>query len=715
MNIFQRLFRKESQARIALSFRDVGNPINTPRNYESFSKEGYQKNVTVFRCVSIISKACAGIDWEMYTARKGGKPIEVEQHELIDLLKRPNPMQGRASFLETFVAYYVLTGNSFIEAVRTSEKAPPTELWSVRPDKMQIVPNAKGYPGKYILKNGEVTRTWIINPVTLQSNIYHMKSFHPLNDWWGMSPLEASMYALDQNNYGQKWNLALLQNSATPSGVLQMKATDSNPGGMLTEPQFARLKTEVEAEYSGAKNAGRPMLIEGGLEWRQTSMSPKDMEFLKAKEVTAIDICQAFGVPPEMLGLGQKTYSNYTEARMSFYEDTVLPLMDLVQTELNNWLVPMFGENIYLCYDKDDIEALAPKREKKFTSVQSANWLTINEKRTATGYEPVEGWDVFNIGNDLLDIPMKPEPIAEDPPPVVEEIQEQEDAVVDDEEKSWKSFNPLNRNERMSSWKYQNNRRNKLEKQFSRDLSEDLREMSSDMKKEVRGKTDARMIEFALLKTMDEHLGNIKNTLKRHIKYTVDDFGNVIFNEAKSLWPGIETKSTRQWEDWAARYVKKRTADSIGQIEGTTKKQVQRVVKKFTEQSLIEGTNTAELASNLMDEFSSLGKSRATLIARTEVSSASNNASLNAAKSLQLPNMVKEWVSSTDERVRDGGKDGHGPDHEAMNGVEVPMEEKFTVPPDTSMEGPGDADAGADQICNCRCVLVFKSKNQGNE
>jgi HK97 family phage portal protein len=712
MSIWNKFFgRKDSQSRIALSFRQVGAPQNTPKNYEGFAREGYNKNVIVYRCVNMIAKSCAGIDWELYQKRMGGKPVEIENHALLDLIEKPNPMQGRASFFEAYVAYYMLTGNSFIESVKPTEKSPPMELWTMRPDKMQIVPGPRGYPQSYIFKAGEISKMWNLNPVTMQSDVLHMRSFNPLNDWWGMSPLEAAMYSVDQNNAGSRWNLSLLQNSATPSGVLQMKATDSNPGGILQEEQFARLKGEIETEYMGAKNAGRPMLLEGGLEWKQISMSLKDMEFIKNKEVTAIDICEAFGVPPEMVGLGQKTYSNYAEARMSFYEDTVLPIMDQIQTELNNWLVPMFGKGLELKYDKDDIEALAPKRQAKFTAVQSASFLTVNEKRTATGYEPLEGWDVIQVGTDLISSPedlnaQEQVPPVQQTPKVVPQEASKPEASDEEEDPEAKAFNLINKNERQASWKAQNWKRKRLESAFDKDLVHDMKEMYSDIAKAAKQK-EPKMSEYAMLKAIDDNMPTIQKTIQRHIKYTVNAFGDVIFNEAKSF-AKIETKGTRQYEDWAQRYIKTRTANAIGAIEQTTKKQVQKVVKQLTENAVIGGQSNEEMASQLTDEFPSLSKSRSRLIARTEVASASGNASLNAVKSLQLPNMMKEWVSSDDDRTRD---DPAHADHLSMNGVSVPLDNKFTVPPDTDMDGPGDASAGPEQICNCRCVLVYKSRN----
>ncbi len=726
MSILHRLFgRKESQARIALSFRQVGEPQSTPRNYEGFAREGYQKNNVVYSCVHKIAQACAGIEWELYQKRNGGSEMEIENHPLLDLIKRPNPMQAQSSFFEYFVAYYLLTGNSFIEAVRPTKNAPPTELWPTRPDKMKVVPSSKGYPRAYMLSANGMTKLWEVDQIKLKADMLHVKSFHPTNEWWGLAPLEAALLQLDQANSGNKWNLALLQNSATPSGVLQMKVTESNPSGALTEEQFSRLKDEIQTEYTGAKNAGRPMLLEGGLEWKQISMSPKDMEFLENKNITAIDICQVYGVPPEMIGLGQKTFNNYKEARLSFYEDTILPLMDFFKDELNHWLSPMFGEGLVLKYDKDDIEALAPKREAKFTSVQNANWLTMNEKREATGYEPKDGWDVFLIGNELVANPedMYGGPDEQEGTAEIDQTAGEDDGIQEvtsagesgdegeDGEKGWKTFNLLNSNEKRSSWKRQNARRKRLEKSFARDLQSDFDEMYSDMGRALKGLSDVKLAEFALNKVVDENMANIKRTLQRHLKYVTQDFGEATFDNAKSIWPDIEKKATRQYEDWANRYIQKRTGEAIGQIEGTTRKQVSRVVKKLTERAVIDGESNAEIASDLQSEFSTLSKSRSMLIARTEVANASNTSSIQAVRSLEVPNMYKEWVSLDDDRSRDGGKDGNGPDHVHMDGVEVPLDEKFSVPPDADMDGPGDSAGGAEQVCNCRCVLVFKSKN----
>jgi HK97 family phage portal protein len=129
------------------------------------------------------------------------------------------------------------------------------------------------------------------------------------------------------------------------------------------------------------------------------------MDWLEGRKMSRVEICNVFQVPPELIGIqDQKTYSNYQEARKAFYTETVLPLMDRLCDDLNNWLVPVFGDNLILDYDKDEIEALQEDREKVWTRVQNANWLTVNEKRSATGYEEIDGGDVVLVPATLVPI-----------------------------------------------------------------------------------------------------------------------------------------------------------------------------------------------------------------------------------------------------------------------------------------------------------------------
>ena len=138
------------------------------------------------------------------------------------------------------------------------------------------------------------------------------------------------------------------------------------------------------------------MIFEGECEWREMGLSPKDLDFIAGKNLSAREIAQAFGVPPMLVGVpGDATFANYREARFHLWEDTIMPLLEFLVAELNLWLLPHFGENLCLGYDIDSIPALAPRREAAWNKISNADFLTLNEKRHAVGYSPIEGGDVL--------------------------------------------------------------------------------------------------------------------------------------------------------------------------------------------------------------------------------------------------------------------------------------------------------------------------------
>lgn len=739
MNFRQRLAlmllgSKESQSRIITTSQMLGRAVSTPANYEAFASHGYSKNLVVYSAISKITTAAKGVNWLLYNKGKSrrSKLTEIETHNLLTLLDKPNPLQARAAFFESLVGYKLIAGNSYVEAnMGLKAYGEPLELWPARPDKMKVVVGKNGYPAAYEFSHGGVSKRFDVDPLKLTSKILHWKTFNPLNDWYGLSALEAAMLTLDQNNAGQKWNLALLQNSATPSGVLQMKATDANPRGSLTEEQYKRVKAEFEENYSGARNAGKPLVIEGGLNWQATSLSPKEMDFLKSREYTAIDLCVALGVPPEIMGLGQKTFNNYAEARLAFYEETVLPTLDDLRDALNSWLVPAFGEGLFLDYDRDDIEALGVRRSAKLSALKDIGFLTINEKREECGYDEREDGDVLdkpsspfggpNEEEDSTDTEDQTADDVEDLPASEDETEEADEEESDDGKGflKWKAINLVNRVEKVQSWKRQNARRKQLSYAFEKDLRNEWGDLTEKLKStasNLKGSTP-RVVEFALKREAEEWAEKeLSKTLAKHIRATLEDFGGMVLGEAKSLQLISETKAEEKanlkFDSFVKTYVKNHSAKQIKTINSANEKTIRRVVSGFVQDAIVDGDSSVELADMIGAKFKELSASSSARIARTEVGMASNNGTLQAVKSLGDNEIYKEWVSASDARVRDGDKDG--PDHEFANGQEQQLDEKFSVPPDCLMDGPGDTSAPADQVINCRCVLTFKSKRKNN-
>jgi HK97 family phage portal protein len=385
-----RLFGLEAKASKTAKFIALaagGQPVWSPRDFASLAREGFAKNPIVYRAVRMIAEAAASVPLYLYDGAR-----EVDAHPLLALIARPNPMQAGPDLLEAWYGYLLVAGNAYLEAVSVGGEV--RELHALRPDRMKVVPGPDGWPEAYEYSVGGQAVRFAQDAAEGVRPILHMALFHPLNDHYGMSPLEPAAIGVDLHNAAGAWNKALLDNSACPSGALVYTAKE----GQLTPEQYERLKAELEESFQGAKNAGRPLLLEGGLDWKAMAFSPKDMDFIAAKHVAAREVALALGVPPMLLGIpGDNTYSNYAEANRTFWRQTVLPLVNRTAKALSGWLAPAApggrGGALELRPDLDTVEALSTEREALWERVRRADFLTINEKRAAVGYGAVEGGD----------------------------------------------------------------------------------------------------------------------------------------------------------------------------------------------------------------------------------------------------------------------------------------------------------------------------------
>ncbi len=375
---------EEKSSRVArvLAFESGGRARWTPRDYSALAREGYLANAIVHRSVRLIAENAAACALLAYDGAE-----ERDQHPLLALLARPNPRQDNITFLEAVHAHLLLSGNAYIEAVAID--GVTRELYALRPDRMRVVPGPDGWAEAYEYHvDGRATR---FDQNASPPPILHLTLFHPLDDHYGLAPIEAAAAAVDTHNAAARWNKALLDNAARPSGALVYAGPE---GAVLSDAQFDRLKRELTETYQGAVNAGRPLLLEGGLDWKAMSLSPKDMDFLEAKHAAAREIALAFGVPPMLLAIpGDNTYSNYQEANRVFFRQTVLPLATRVANALAQWLGPQFGAAPRIVVDADRLDALAADRAALWDRIAAAPFLTVNEKREATGYAPIEGGD----------------------------------------------------------------------------------------------------------------------------------------------------------------------------------------------------------------------------------------------------------------------------------------------------------------------------------
>ncbi|SIN59634.1 phage portal protein, HK97 family [Parasphingorhabdus marina DSM 22363] len=344
-----------------------------PFSYEASVREAYVENAVAQRAVRIVSEAVADAPL---------MPLQDKAAALIGQSVAGQPL------LETITAHLLLHGNAYVQIAGVAEEVGrnnPPELYALRPDRITVEPDATGWPAAYVYRAGEHETRYPANDAAGPVQIVHIKAFHPTDDHYGLGCLGAAAGAVAVHNRASDWNRALLDNAARPSGAL---VHDPGPDGAhLSGEQVDRLRAEMEASFSGRDNAGRPLLLEGGLSWQALSMTPAEMDFVALKAAAAREIALAFGVPPMLLGLpGDNSYANYREANRALWRLTILPLAGKILEGLSRGLKPWWPD-LDLRVDRDQIPALSEDRERMWNQISAADFLTGEEKRKLLGID----------------------------------------------------------------------------------------------------------------------------------------------------------------------------------------------------------------------------------------------------------------------------------------------------------------------------------------
>ena len=410
MGLFDRFFKQEEKPTEKKEAPKVMfNKLNaysskTNRRYKDYAKDGYQENAIVHRCIQLISNSASAVKIDVFSG-----DTKLDNHELISLLQRPNPLQSGVEYFSSLYSYLLISGNSYL--LRDTEGfTPPRELYLLRPDRIEIKANESIIPESYNYVIDGVTRNvYRVDPTTGQGQIKQIKLWSPLDDFYGLSPIMASAYNIDQHNLAGMHNVALLKNGCTPSGMLKFEPTDeTGMSTQLTDDQRARLLEDLEFRFQGTHNSGRPMLLEGNFSYQQLGLNPKDMDFLELLNLSAREIALCFGVPAQLIGIpDSQTYSNMETAKLALYEETVIPLLARVESDLNEYLSPLYDGDIRIQYDLDSIPAMAEKRKQVYENVVqgvNAGILTRNEARDRLGLEEVTGGDDLYIPSNLFPI-----------------------------------------------------------------------------------------------------------------------------------------------------------------------------------------------------------------------------------------------------------------------------------------------------------------------
>src|SRR5260221_4745300 len=390
----QEQYKENPNVAVVVANQGVGTPATMPRNMRAYIQEGYRSSKTVFRVVGHIARAGAGIKWKHYTDKTKQKEISSANDDLMLLWEQPAPKTSGSQFREAMIAYYCLTGNSYVLGINTSQSpgAKFDELYNLRPDLTKIKADANG-PVYYEFGNFTPPKRYP-DPFVM-----HNKLFAGNDDLYGMSPVEVAAMLVDIQKAGQKWNLGLLNNMARPGGAW---VTDA----LLGDQEYTSLKREIKAKFGVPRNAGETAILHGGVKWQSMSMSPMELDWIESDNKSDRDIAGIFfNFPLFLLGLAASTYSNQEEARYARYTEIELPLLDMFESSLNMLLTPRYGG--YLGYDPKDIEAIQRRLQEAqglasdpATAEFTASTTTFHEAREIQGKKPLPCKD-FVIINQI--------------------------------------------------------------------------------------------------------------------------------------------------------------------------------------------------------------------------------------------------------------------------------------------------------------------------
>ena len=663
----------------------------------------YTSNPYVFRAVQLIARSLAKVPWLLYT-KDNSEVQEIYDHEILDLIRQPNPQEGQAYFLECLVTNLYLFGDAYIYANKASNKIK--ELYLLNPQNVKIKTNL-GLIDSYDYKVNNKTVNYSVE------DICHLKFYNPSDPLYGLSPIQSIIKSILLNNDSKQYNISLLKNSARPSGALKLINKDGNT---LSENEFNLLKQSLKDQYTGPNNTGNVMLLPNDLDWINFAQSLNDMEYTKILSISAQEICTALGIPSSLLVEANKTYDSAKQSNLQLYTNCILPLLTLIRDFLSPFLCS--DTAYFLDYDIDKIEVMHEQRASLVGSIKDANWLSINEKRAIMGYSPLKEYgDTVPI---LLGDPRYSAALSD-------QVNSGNSNINNDNQKSdtLNLISPIASGGLLSiplkkKLNTDDFRASQLEHtlELRRAIQDPARTKIQALLDDERASIlqqlkDGVSLDLAL--TSEDAWSEVLTSLYTDAIHRSSPLYTLLLSQGKSLAgvPGATPLSTKAdsnppmdlWAQFLREYLAKHSSQKIQKINETTKQQVIN--------TLILSQNSGDNLQETINKIDSLYldqiiPNRSEVIARTETIQASNLSSLFVAKSTGL-DMQKEWLSTNDNRTR-GSKPKDRYDHVDMDGQVVKLDDPF-VDNKTGEQllYPGDQSLGASagNVIQCRCTQTY--------
>jgi HK97 family phage portal protein len=371
-----------------------GQPVYSEQKFANYVTEGYERNELIYACLEAWSDTAAACTLQV--KRRGDKKT-LDDHPLRLLLERPNPFMSEADFWGFTLVNFRLAGVSYWLKVR-SAAGIVVGLWPLRPDWMAPVASRKSFIDHYEYQTAGGQKIDI--PA---QDVLCFARRSPLNLYQTVSALKVISRVGDVDNTVTDFLKKFFDKGAMPPGNYTSKLK-------LRQDDIDRILKTIEKRYGGAENWHKPMVLDSDATYQRTGLTFEEMGFESLDARNEARICMVLKVPPIIigakLGLDKATYSNYGEARLSWWEDRVFPTYRFLETCINSQLAPEFGTDLVTEWDYSRVPAFQEKRTSMFERMDNsvrAGWITVNEARKEVGYEEMPGQDVFLRGNAAVD------------------------------------------------------------------------------------------------------------------------------------------------------------------------------------------------------------------------------------------------------------------------------------------------------------------------
>lgn len=379
----------------------AGRAVYPAVNFQTFAREGYAGNILAYACVHRLAQSGAEAIPRAYVLDSMGRREWLpESHPLNKLLRQPNPNLSSYDWVESMFAMLNIAGNSYWEKER-SRVGRVVALWHMRPDRTQPVPDLFGQISAYKYTVGSQS---VFVPAR---NVLHIRYFHPVNDYEGLSPMQVAAKRIDVDTLSTDYTRAFFDNRSVPASLLIVKKK-------LLQAEAERLKAEWKARFS--RNFHDVAVIDQDMTFQPVGVNNRDADLSGINLESQSQICAVFGVPPILVGLRvgleNSPWSNVGEARRSFWEDTLVPQLRRLEEVLTVGLAREFGDDLFIGFDTSNVVALRENKSQMHEIAArgvSAGYLTINDARRLAGMDPLPEGDVFLWPLNMQVVPVESE------------------------------------------------------------------------------------------------------------------------------------------------------------------------------------------------------------------------------------------------------------------------------------------------------------------